>query len=154
MRVGWGDARDCFIWDGAWIDLYAFEIGPEHWKRMFKALEAAGYGLKWSDDVPEDLSELAGRSDPVYHLAYIKVGSAITLSVFHFDPETIEITIDPREITGPEDFAILCGAVETIASAIGTAVVMCPENFPQGAFLSYAPTDDRWTFLPWPRAMN
>jgi hypothetical protein len=155
MRVQWDDVRDCFVWDGGrWIDLYAFEVSPDHWNEMFRALDAAGYGLKISEEVPDDISELFGRRDPVRHLAYIKIDRDISLSVFYSDSETIEITIDPCEILGPEDFAMLCGAVETISSAIAIPMVMCPENLPGAAFLCYAPDIGRWTFLPWPREVH
>lgn len=151
MRIAWDDVRDEFRFDGAWIDLYAFEVGPEHWDRMLRALEGAGYRLLLRK--PEatgvvEYSEMQRVRERTGSAAVdLAMADGILLQAFLYDPARIEITVDPREVADADAYARLCTVVETIAAAIDRPVTLCPENGPDWAFLSYAPSDGVWTRL-------
>ncbi len=150
-RIAWEEVRDEFRFDGAWIDLYAFEVGPVQWDRMFRALEGVGYRLLLGESkaaVVVDFSEMQRvRERTGSAIVDLMIADEILLQAFLYDPERIEITVDPRKVSNADAYARLCSVVELIGAAVGRTVTLCPENGHWLPFLSYSPSEDVWTRL-------
>lgn len=65
-----------------------------------------------------------------------------------FDPARIELDLDPREVRGPRELAMLVRFVERLAHVTERPVRMTPEMQPYDVLMELDPATREWTIGP------
>jgi hypothetical protein len=68
----------------------------------------------------------------------------VRINCHFFVPDEIELDIDPREVTGPEELAAVLQFVEQLARATGKDAVLTPESSPEIVLLHYRQAGQGW----------
>jgi hypothetical protein len=145
--MDWQAVRDAFAWDGALRDIYVFNAQPSGWDILLGYLRTSEWSLDYSlgrvpTNLPESVGELFAQrqeQDPVLRICR----SGITLDCHFFASSEIELDLDPREITGPDQLSCVLDLMQDVGKLFAKPVHLTPENLPDPPLFWYDPTGDK-----------
>ncbi len=135
---------DLWLVDGSLRDIYVLNTVADDWDALLTLAKAHPHEYR-RDGVTQSLP---GRTylfqDRDHsHLLSVLAGS-VRINCHFFVPEEIELDIDPREITGPEEHLAVLQFIEGLAGATGKDAVVTPENTPDIMLLHYEQARHAW----------
>jgi hypothetical protein len=136
---------------GELVDLHA-PASPETWGRLFALLRSQGYPVKFS--LGPGGAPLPATYEPILDAKAagfapymeIQIG-AMTIHVYNFYDDEMELSIKPREVRGPEDYKALCAFIRRLGDQLQEPAILVQELDPENQFLIYRPADRSWTYL-------
>ncbi|MBX3030377.1 MAG: hypothetical protein KF809_09475 [Chloroflexi bacterium] len=141
----WSEALEV---DGSLRDIVVQDVDEDAWDRLLDFVarsEAAGEVV-----VRTEPSPLPEGSRAIFALAFerrpllaITLGQ-VDLNFRFFDPEGIELDLDPGQFTGSEDVDTLRGFIRRLGSAVGEPVLLTPEGGHDVPYVIYDPPTDEW----------
>lgn len=126
--------------DGALRDICVFDTDVRDWELLISALSRSGWAVRFrlilpdgEVDVLESVSELLDRLavDGEISAAMSVRVDEVMFSCYFFEPERVEFTFDPRDITGESSFASLEKFMTWLGMTTGKRVVMTMESMDQ-----------------------
>lgn len=128
---------DDFMVDGALRDLCIFDTDLRDWERMVTSLSSSSWDVRFRLHLPdrevevlESVRELFDRlavDGEISAAMSVRVGD-LWFACYFFDPDEIEFTFDPRDVTDETSFASLEQFMTWLAETIGKRVVMTMET--------------------------
>jgi hypothetical protein len=101
------------------------------------------------DGAPVDMPDVRGvmeRIETVLPLLKIEIGRGVTVNGF-FAPGEIEFDVDPREVHGQGDFALVCSFVRSIGDVVGRQVEVSAEGSTGPVIMRFEPSTGELTYL-------
>ena len=128
----WEECTAEFEFDGAWLDIYVLETTAKDWNLFLKSLPAWSYSLSCAidgldSDVPSTFEAASQVSQTKAIALYIDIGP-VALKSHSFTATQIEVDIDPREVTGEQQFDAILGYMRNVGTLLKKSVVLTPEN--------------------------
>ena len=125
--------------DGFVREIHVRNAGIEGWQRFIDALRQSDYNYTYSLDNKEPA--LLQRAQQAFD-EYRDIGSSLSVTVdsvlilvHFFDPQHIETSIDPREITGPDRLGIIFDWMKFLAGSTGQHAILAPEGSPHDVLI-------------------
>jgi hypothetical protein len=143
----WAQCRSDFFFDGALVDLLAFDADATAWESLVSALKSGPFKLACFRDgepiaLPESAEWAFAERGKATVMLSILVGP-LTANCHFFGGSEIELDIDPREVTSEEAFESVVKLMRFIANSTNLPVVATPEGGGRNcAFLSLGPGGD------------
>jgi hypothetical protein len=78
-------------------------------------------------EMPDDVAVIMARSPTVSSLWRIDIGGRVIVNTY-FAPDEMEFDVDPREVRGQEEFALVCDFVRSIGALAGGRVEVSAEG--------------------------
>ncbi len=140
--IRWKICQQDFKFDGAWFDIYVFEITIKDWQSLFNVLQTS-YEFSYSIDgelqqLPKQIKEVflvRKSADPALSFPVGK----ILVNCHFFSENEIEFDIDPREVNSQIDLDALLIFLQQVGNAVHRPVILTPENGPKHPIISYEP---------------
>lgn len=143
MPLDWDQVKHVFEWDGFVREAHVRHAGIEGWQSFLNALRRSDYGYSYSLD--DDSAATLGNAQEAFD-NYRDIGSNLSLTaegvlilIHFFDPEHIECSIDPLEITGPEKLQVVCDWLHFLAKSTDLDATLTPEGYPEGTIIQVSP---------------
>jgi hypothetical protein len=135
---------DLWLVDGSLRDIYVLNADPGDWDALLALAQA--YPHEYTrDGVSASLPSLTSifHDRDHSHLLSVLAGN-VRINCHFFLSDEIELDIDPREVTGPEEHAAVLQFVEQLARATGKDAVLTPESTHEIVLLHYGQADQAW----------
>ncbi|MDC6166482.1 hypothetical protein [Paucibacter sp. XJ19-41] len=140
-----GEPRDLWERDGSLRDVYLFDANKTDWLVLLSM--ANQFGARYLCDgaeMPLPSVEDIFSNREVSHLLQVSVGR-VTVNCHFFVPGEIELDIDPRDVNGPQEHAVVLEILEQLAQGASKSVVVTAENSEDAVYLRYEPEPRKWT---------
>lgn len=95
-------------------------------------------------EMPDDVAVIVARSPTVSVLWQIDIGRGVIVNTY-FAPGEIEFDVDPREVRGRKEFALVCDFVRSIGALAGRRVEVSAEGSSGPVVMSFDPATGELT---------
>ena len=95
-------------------------------------------------EMPGDVAEIMERSPTVSTLWRIDIGRGVIVNTY-FAPGEIEFDVDPREVRGQTEFALVCDFVRSIGALARRRVEVSAEGSNGPVIMSFDPATGEFT---------
>ncbi len=139
------DLQELWVEDGAFRDLRISDASEATWESFVTYVRRAPHEYSEGDEkrALPSTAELRAPFDGSRRLR-VAVGAA-TADGFFNDPDAIELTIDPHELSNVEIRARMLRFIENLARAVSTTVWLTVENCPHLPIASFDPVRATWS---------
>ena len=150
MSIEWHNLAEDFTRDGALRDIYILQTTQADWQQALDTVRSTATAIDYrSGDQPSPLPSTFGSSTSEFgRLLSFRIG-AIGLTCHFFHEAEIEFSFWPHELTNQTDLDARIRFIQRLGDSVGKPVIVCPENYPDAAFLRYEPESHSTSFIPY-----
>ncbi len=143
-RPTFNQPAELWLVDGSLRDIYVFNTAAADWDALLILAQAHAHEYT-HDGIAQSLPGATAlfQDREHSHLLSVLAGS-VRINCHFFVPEEIELDIDPRDVTGPEEHVAVLQFVERLARATQKDAVVTPESTPDIALLHYDHASQFW----------
>ena len=145
----WEDVREDWLPDDGLREINfpdAYAAGVEHaeWQRLVDWVRSrTDWTASYAEggdavEMPDDVAVIMARSPTVSSLWRIDIGRGVIVNTY-FAPDEMEFDVDPREVRGQEEFALVCDFVRSIGALAGRRVEVSAEGSSGPLVMSFDP---------------
>jgi hypothetical protein len=147
IRPNRNQPRDLWVQDGSFRDVFLRGAAPSDWHALIKVSTNYRIEYRLEGELQElpDLKTIFSDQNRSHLLAIFIDG--VQLNCHFFDPNEIDIDIDPQAVTDDPTHDCIMLFLERLAIESCKEVLVTAENTPTSPYLCFSPVSKTWTIV-------
>ncbi|ATE54783.1 hypothetical protein [Actinosynnema pretiosum] len=138
----WDDVAELFEPDGMLLDAYVFDTTMADWQAFVDLVRSRGWWFAYGESggwkrMPDRVETVHERRFDLGSSLYIRPVPEVTVRVYFFEVEEIELVLAPQEVQGQARLDVVCGFLRAVSRRLGKPMVLTPENGREHPLIGY-----------------